>query len=153
MDGSAALLVALMSAIPFFEARYAIPAAITLGMPPAEAFVLGFVGNILPVFALLVLLEPVSEWLRVRSAFFERFFTWLFARTRRHSERFEVYGALALIPFVAVPLPVTGAWTASAAAFVFGIRFRYALPTIAAGILIASAVTTLITIGVTGAIL
>jgi uncharacterized membrane protein len=147
MDTGASILVLVLSATPGFEARYAIPLAInTLGFSPAEAFALGLIGNTIPVVALLLLLEPVSEYLSSHVPFFDRFFTWLFERTRRHSDRFERWGALALIPFVAVPLPITGAWTGCAAAFVFGIRFRYALPTIFAGMVIAALATT---IGVT----
>ncbi|NYT06509.1 MAG: small multi-drug export protein [Methanomicrobiales archaeon] len=143
MDTTLAAIVILLSATPFFEARYAIPLAIgSFGFSPVEAFVLGLSGNILPVVLLLLYLEPVASWLSARYGAFARFFAWLFARTRRHSERFEQWGALALVPFVAVPLPVTGAWTACAAAFVFGIRFRYALPAIAAGMVIAAALTT-----------
>ena len=132
MDPGASILVLVLSATPGFEARYAIPLAInTLGFSPAEAFALGLIGNTIPVVALLLLLEPVSEYLSRHIPFFERFFTWLFERTRRHSDRFERWGALALIPFVA---------------FVFGIRFWYALPTIFAGMVIAALATT---IGVT----
>jgi uncharacterized membrane protein len=139
-----ALIIVVLSALPFFEARYAIPLAInTLGFSHAEAFALGLAGNLIAVVAVLLLLEPISLYLSGRFAIFERFFDWLFTRTRRHSERFERWGALALIPFVAVPLPVTGAWTACAAAFVFGIRFRYALPAITAGMVIAALLTTL----------
>lgn len=139
-----ALIIVVLSALPFFEARYAIPLAInTLGFSHAEAFTLGLAGNLIAVVAVLLLLDPISRYLSDRFATFERFFDWLFTRTRRHSERFERWGALALIPFVAVPLPVTGAWTACAAAFVFGIRFRYALPAITAGMVIAALLTTL----------
>ncbi|MDN7025365.1 small multi-drug export protein [Methanoculleus sp. FWC-SCC1] len=151
MDAVSALFLMIASALPFVEARYAIPPAILSGQFTApEAFLLGFIGNVIPVIVVLLLLEPVSIFLSSHSRHFERFFTWLFDRTRKHSERFERWGALALMPFVAVPLPVTGAWTACAAAFVFGIRFRYALPTIAAGILIAALITTLTTIGLLG---
>jgi uncharacterized membrane protein len=139
-----ALIIVVLSAFPFFEARYAIPLAInTFGFSHAEAFALGLTGNLIAVVAVLLLLDPISRYLSDRFAIFERFFDWLFARTRRHSERFERWGALALIPFVAVPLPVTGAWTACAAAFVFGIRFQYALIAITAGMVIAALLTTL----------
>lgn len=148
MDLWSSLLVLGLSATPFFEARYAIPFAINvLGFAPAEAFALGLIGNLIPVVILLLVLEPVSEYLRNLHWVFDRFFTWLFERTRRHSERFERWGAFALIPFVAVPLPITGAWTGTAAAFVFGIRFRYALPAITIGMIIAALLTTL---GITG---
>jgi uncharacterized membrane protein len=145
------LIVLVMSAAPFFEARYAIPVAIALyGFDPMQAFLLGVVGNILPVIPLLLFLEPVSDALSRHSSIFKRFFDWVFTRTRAHSERFERWGALALYLFVAMPIPVTGAWSGCAAAFIFGIRFRYALPAIAVGIVTAALITTIPTIGVLG---
>ena len=64
----------------------------------------------------------------------------------------ERYEALGLMLFVSIPLPVTGAWTGCAAAFIFGIRPRLALPMVLLGILIASTVVTLATMGVIGGI-
>jgi uncharacterized membrane protein len=140
--------VMLMAMIPFGELRTSIPFAIHIyGMEPAQAFVLSVIGNMLPVVPLLLFLDPVSNWLR-RYRIFDRFFTWLFARTRRYSDRMEKYGALGLTPFVAIPLPVTGAWTACAVAFVFGIRCRYAFPAVLAGVLIAGTIVTLSFMGV-----
>lgn len=149
MDLTATILLAVQSALPFWESRYAIPLAIQGGYPPISAFAVGIASNLAVVVVLLLLLDPVSEFLSAHSKIFARFFDWLFARTRRHTERFERWGALALIPFVAVPLPVTGSWTACAAAFVFGIRFRYALPAIAAGMIVAIAITTITMLGIT----
>ncbi len=148
MEFLSAFGIFLLSAIPFFEARYAIPLAILQGFSPQEAFVLGVAGNLLPVLPLLLFLDPVSRFLSERSLTFSRFFGWLFARTRRHSERFERWGALALLLFVAVPLPVTGAWSGCAAAFVFGIRLPHAFLAIAAGTVIAALLTTLPAIGI-----
>jgi len=138
------LAVFLIGTLPVFELRGAIPVAVGYyGMPPSQAYLLSVVGNLVPVVPLLLFLEPVSDWLRNRFGFFEAFFTWLFERThRKHSERYDKYGALALIPFVAIPLPVTGAWTGCAAAFVFGIKFRYSLPAITFGVLFAGVVVT-----------
>jgi uncharacterized membrane protein len=139
--------VILMAMIPISELRGAIPLAIYYGMSYTEAFILSVIGNMLPVIPLLLFLDPVSNWLR-RYSLFDRFFTWLFTRTRRYNDRMEKYGALGLIPFVAIPLPVTGAWTACAVAFVFGIRFRYAFPAILAGVIIAGIIVTLSCMGV-----
>jgi uncharacterized membrane protein len=83
-----------------------------------------------------------------RYSIFDRFFNWLFARTRRYDSKIEKYGALGLAPFVAIPLPVTGAWTACAVAFVFGIRCRYAFAAILAGVIIAGLIVTLSCMGV-----
>lgn len=137
----------VIGALPVSELRGAIPVAMGVyGMTPFEAYFYSVIGNLLPVIPLLLFLEPVSDYLR-RYRIFDIFFTWLFTRTRRnHTERFEKYGTLALTLFVAVPLPVTGAWTGCAAAFVFGIRFRNALLAIAAGVMIAGIIVTVVTI-------
>ncbi|AKB73704.1 Small multidrug export protein [Methanosarcina lacustris Z-7289] len=140
------LSVMVIGALPISELRGAIPVAMGIyGMGPFEAYFLSVLGNIIPVVPLLLFLEPVSGYLR-RYHIFDVFFTWLFSRTRRnHTENFEKYGLLALTLFVAVPLPVTGAWTGCAAAFVFGIKFKQALLAIAAGVMIAGVIVTILT--------
>jgi len=148
LDPASALLIILLGATPFFEARYAIPAALLSGYPPPEAFLLALAGNLLPVVPLLLLLEPVSGFLIRNSPPFDRFFRWLFNRTRRKLEGREQLGAVGLFLFVAVPLPMTGAWSGCAAAFVFGIPFRYALPAIVLGTVAAALITSLPTLGI-----
>jgi uncharacterized membrane protein len=141
------LIVLFISCLPIAELRGAIPVALALGMSPFKAFWLGVIGNLIPVIPLLIFLGPISEWLR-RFKIFEGFFDWLFKRTRKRGEKVERYGALGLIFFVAIPLPITGAWTGCAAAFVFGIRFIYAFPAILLGVLIAGVVVMLASLGV-----
>jgi len=148
VDPASALMILLLGAIPLFEARYAIPAALVAGYPPPEAFLLALAGNLLPVVPLLLLLEPVSAALIRHSSLFDRFFRWLFDRTRGKLEGRERVGALALFFFVAVPFPLTGAWSGCAAAYVFGIPFRYALPAIVLGTVAAALVTSLPTLGI-----
>jgi uncharacterized membrane protein len=106
-------------------------------------------GNMIPVVPLLLFIEPVSNWLRRHIAPGDRFFQWLFARTRRKTEAgMRKYGVfIGLMIFVAIPLPVTGAWTGSIAAFLFGVKFRYSLPAILMGVLIASIVVSILTYG------
>ena len=58
----------------------------------------------------------------------------------------EKYEALGLALFVAIPLPVTGAWTGCIAASLFKIRFRYAFPAICVGVFIAAIIVTLLTL-------
>jgi len=143
----------ILSALPISELRGSIPIAIGVyGLGPIETYFLAVLGNLIPVIPLLLFLEPVSTFLR-RFKVGDVFFTWLFTRTRqKHSERMEKYGPLALTLFVAIPLPVTGAWTGCAAAFVFGIKFRQALLAIFAGLLIAGIVVTLVTLAGMGAL-
>lgn len=137
----------IISCLPIFELRAAIPIAMGIyGMSAGSAYVFAVFGNMLPVIPLLLFLEPVSTRLR-RYSIFDRFFSWLFDRTRRnHTERFEKYGTLALTLFVAVPIPVTGAWTGCAAAFVFGIKFRHAFWAILAGVMIAGIIVSVVTL-------
>ncbi len=146
------LITFVIATLPVSELRGAIPWALTAGeLQWQEAYFYAVLGNFLPVIPLLLLLEPISLRLR-KYSIWDRFFSWLFERTRRRSrvvERFEVFG---LILFVAIPLPVTGAWTGTVAAFLFGIRFKPAVLAILAGILIAGAVVTLASLGVLGAI-
>ncbi|PIY78741.1 MAG: ligand-binding protein SH3, partial [Parcubacteria group bacterium CG_4_10_14_0_8_um_filter_35_7] len=73
---------------------------------------------------------------------------WLFKRTRsRHSRKFKKWKSLALIVLVAIPLPMTGAWTGSIAAFIFGISYFKALGLIFLGVVIAGLIVTLASMG------
>ncbi len=142
----------ILATLPVAELRGAIPWA--LAQPPVggglswqTAYIFAVIGNFLPVIPILYFLEPVSNWLR-RWKIFDRFFDWLFARTRKRGKMIEKYEALGLILFVAIPLPITGAWTGSAAAFVFGLSKKWAIPCILAGICIAGVIVTLACMGV-----
>ncbi|WP_406660777.1 small multi-drug export protein [Methanolobus sp. ZRKC3] len=141
------LATIIISSLPILELRGAIPIAIGVyGMSPESAYLLAVLGNILPVIPLLLFLDPVSTYLR-RYRVFDKFFSWLFERTHRnHSKRFERFGILALTIFVAIPLPVTGAWTGCAAAFVFGIKFGHAFLAILAGVMIAGLIVSILTV-------
>ncbi|MFQ5600406.1 MAG: COG2426 family protein [Candidatus Krumholzibacteriia bacterium] len=137
----------VISMLPIVELRGAIPWAIMIeGLGWPRAYVLSVLGNMIPVVPLLLFLGPVSDALR-RFRFMDRFFDWLFARTRRRSGAIERFGPIGLVLFVAIPLPVTGAWTGSAAAFVFGIPFRTAFPIVLMGVCIAGCVVTLAVLG------
>ena len=116
-------------------------------MPVFPAYFFAVLGNIVPVIFLLLYLKPFSDFL-CRWHFLNIFFKWLFKRTYQYEEKIEKYGALFLLVFVAVPLPGTGAWTGSIAAFVFGIRFWYAFPAIVGGIIIAGIIVTLTSLGI-----
>ena len=142
------LATVIVAMLPIFELRGAIPLALgVFGLSVWQAYFWAVLGNIIPVIPLLLFLGPVSEYLR-RFTIFDRFFNWLFARTRRRSELVERLEVVGLLLFVAVPLPITGAWTGTAAAFLFGIPFKHALPAIILGVMIAGGVVTLASLGV-----
>jgi uncharacterized membrane protein len=140
----------LVSMLPVAELRVSIPLAIGVyHMEPLRALLISFLGNILPVFFILLLIGRISDFLSRKSAFFKKFFTKLFERTRRkNSESFEKWGTLALVIFVAIPLPMTGGWSGAVAAFVFGVPFKRAFAAVSLGVFIAGLIVTALTLGV-----
>ncbi len=145
------LATVLIAMLPIAELRAAIPVAIEgFGMSIWGAYFWSVIGNLIPAVLLLMFLEPIAQFLMKRSELFERFFTWIFNRTRkRFSARSGRYGKfVALILFVAIPLPVTGAWTGSAAAFLFNVSFKRSLAAITIGVLIAGVIVTAATVGI-----
>jgi uncharacterized membrane protein len=133
------LTTVIISALPVAELRGGIPFAFAVGISPFKAFWLAAAGNLLPAPLLLFLLQPVSNVLR-KLPILDRFFEWLFARTRRKSHLIEKYEALGLALFVAIPLPMTGMWTGAIAASLFKIPIKYSLPAIIAGVFIAGGI-------------
>jgi uncharacterized membrane protein len=145
---SAELITIVLAMLPVSELRGAIPYAVGVaGMAWQKAYIISVIANFVPVIPILYLIGPISERLR-RFKIFDRFFTWLFARARRKGKMIERFEVLGLILFVAIPLPVTGAWTGTIAAFLFGVKKRVALPAIFLGICIAGVVVTLAVTGV-----
>jgi len=143
------ILTLLISMLPITELRGAIPIALAVyDLPIWSAFIFSVIGNIIPVIFIILFLRFLAKFLIHKIYFLNRFFTWLFEKTRkRHSEKFNRWRDLALIVLVAIPLPGTGAWTGALAAFVFGIPIKRAFPLISLGVLIAGVIVTIITLG------
>lgn len=140
--------VLLIAMLPVFELRGAIPAGYAMGMDdPVLIYLLAVLGNFLPVLPILFLIGPAEKHLR-RFPVMDRFFNWLFKRTVSRSDVIKRYESLGLILFVAIPLPMTGAWTGSLAAYLFKLPLRMAIPCIILGILIAGVVVSLVSQGV-----
>ena len=151
-DLGPAAVVIVIAMLPIFELRGSIPVAILYyGMPWWQAYVLSVIGNLIPIIPIIMMIGPVSGFLMRRSKLWRRFFTWVFERSRRRgADLVEKYEALGLAVFVAIPLPVTGAWTGSLLAFLMSVRARRAFPAILCGVLAAGVVVTLITTGALG---
>ncbi len=143
-------IVVIVGALPISELRGAIPLALSFGMPLAKAFWLSVLGNCLIVAPALFLFEPVTKFLR-KFKIWSRFFDWVFKRTKNNSDSIQKYEALGLAIFVAIPLPMTGAWSGVIAASLFKIRFRYAFLAIVAGVICAGLiVSALCALGILG---
>ena len=140
------LVVLTISALPLAELRGALPVAINLfHLPWHYALLLVIIGNLVPVPFLLLFLDTFSRLLS-KISIFEKMLRWLFERTRRRGKIITRYERIGLALFVAIPLPVTGAWTGSLAAVLFGLKFKHAFLSIFAGVLIAGVIVTCATI-------
>ena len=87
------------------------------------------------------------EALLSRHEFSNKLLQWYIARVKKRTASIERYEMWGLALFVAIPLPVTGAWTGSVAAFVLGIPWKKALCSITCGVLIAGVIVTMLTVG------
>jgi uncharacterized membrane protein len=142
------LVVFIISALPIFEIRGgAIVGLAFLEMPVGRVLLFGFLGNIASVTPILLFLEPLSRWLR-RNRIADRLLHWLFARAQKKAEQINRWGPLGLVLFTAIPLPVSGAWTATFASILLGVRRWRALLSIYLGVIIAGTVVSLATLGV-----
>ncbi len=139
------LVITIIAALPVLELRGAIPIGLSMGVEVKRVMLFSIIGNLIPVVPILFLLEPVSAYLR-KFWLFKKFFEWLFERTRKRSDLIEKYEFLGLMLFVAIPLPITGAWTGCVAATLFKIRLRYALLAITLGVLIAAVIVTAVSL-------
>jgi len=146
LDLSRVLVVLVIAASPVSELRGAIPIAIVgFHFPWYYAFLLAIIGNLLPVPFILLFFDAVSRSMS-KIGIFDKMFQWLFKRTRRQGKIIERYERIGLVLFVAIPLPITGAWTGSLAAVLFGLRFKHALLSIFIGVLIAGIIVTCATL-------
>ena len=148
------LAVLIISALPVVELRLALPVAIKLfHFPWYYAFLLAVIGNLLPVPFILLFLDTTSRLLG-KIGPFRRILNWLFKRTRRRGKIINRYERIGLALFVAIPLPVTGAWTGSLAAVLFGLKFKHAFLSIFFGVFIAGIIVTCLSLlGWIGAII
>ena len=131
------LIVVIISALPVVELRGALPVAINVfHMPWYWAYLLAVIGNMLPVPILLLFFESLARIVS-KVEIGKKLVDWVFRHTRRHEKIIQKYEWLGLMLFVAIPLPMTGAWTGSIIAFILGMRFTYALMSILCGVIIA----------------
>ncbi len=138
--------VFICAMLPVLELRGAIPLARVFDFGWVEAFILCFLGNLLPIPFILLFFEAFVNFLK-RFKFCARFVTFLERKAEKATKDRENITFWGLAFFVAIPLPGTGGWTGAMAATVLKIPFIKALIAIAIGIFIADIVVTLIVYG------
>ncbi|HBU28191.1 TPA: ligand-binding protein SH3 [Candidatus Uhrbacteria bacterium] len=139
----------LIAAMPIVEVRGAVPVALELlHLPVALAMLYSFLGSLIPAILLPTCLEIVEKPLRKQFLIVDRFFVWVKHHVEhRYTDKYRTMGALGLIVFVAIPLPMTGVWTGALAAWLFLIPKRYAIPAIFVGTALATLIVTGATVG------
>ncbi|OGC06836.1 hypothetical protein A2230_07300 [candidate division WOR-1 bacterium RIFOXYA2_FULL_36_21] len=141
------LAVFILSAIPVVEVRGAVPLGLYLGISPVKVFILSVLGSALPILPVLFFLTFFTERLR-KINIFDRFFGWLFERTRRKGKIIEDLELLGLTIFVAIPLPGTGVWTGCLAGHLFGLSYLKTFIACFVGTSIATFIMLLVSLGV-----
>lgn len=138
------LIVILISAVPWIELRGSIPVGVLLlGMNPAEALLISFLGNLAVIPMVYFSLEFLYSYFE-RFSFVRRPIEWFRKRWKKKLDK--GMGFVGLCAFVAVPLPGTGAWTGTLVAWLFKLNRKKALLAIALGVVIAGVLVTGITI-------
>lgn len=140
--------VTICSMIPIIELRGGIPLGMALGLPWWQSFLFAVIGNMIPVPFILLFINKIIAWMsRSRVKFFNKVGNFLLKKAEKNREKIEKYAFWGVCFFVAVPLPVTGAWTGSMVASTIGMKFWKALLSCFFGVLIAATVVTLISYG------
>ncbi|PIN76297.1 ligand-binding protein SH3 [Candidatus Woesearchaeota archaeon CG10_big_fil_rev_8_21_14_0_10_37_12] len=137
----------LLSLTPIGELRVSIPFGIASGLHPLLVFIIAVIANWCVAPILFLFLEIIHyRILHVRH--YRTMFDHIMARARRKSSRVvEKYGVIGLALLVAVPLPVTGVYTATLLAWFFGMNKLKALGAIALGASIAGVIMMFVSIG------
>ena len=138
------IYAALLAILPISELRGAIPYAVLKGIGLVPAALLGIGINALVPFIAYLFLSTVHKIL-YRVAFYRNFFDRFVekARAKVHS-KVERYGYWGLLVFVAIPLPVTGAWTGTLGAWVLGMDKKKASLAIVGGVVVAGVIVSVL---------
>jgi uncharacterized membrane protein len=146
------LFLILITLTPIFELRGSIPLAILeYGMNPVPAYILAVgVNALVPVFVYIFL--ATFHKLFMKWTWYEKLFT-RFIEKSRHKlhDKVEKYGFLGITLFVAIPLPITGAYTGTVGAWILGVGKRKTIFAVFLGVMIAGLIVTAISLLIQGA--
>lgn len=142
------LQVMFMAMLPVIELRGAIPLGIAKGFSHMGALFWAYTGSMIPVPFILILIRPITNWLRQTSLFRSLVERIENKTLKKGSGTVKKYGLLGLLIFVAIPLPGTGVWSGSLLASLLNYRFKYAFPAVAIGNLIAGFLILVLSYGV-----
>ncbi len=141
------LVAFLISLCPILELRGGMIAARILQIDFWQAFIICYIGNMIPIPFILLFIRRIFTWMR-KFKHFSKIVDKLEARSEKKKDTIVKYKEWGLLLFVAIPLPGTGGWTGSLMAALMDLRMKKCLPIIALGVLIAGIIMSLITYGI-----
>ena len=134
------LITLFISLVPVIELRGAIPVAVlTLHLSYLEAFIISFLGNIIPIFFIVKYIRPLFDFFG-RFKIFKIIIDWATEKATRkiaENEKLQKMTLFALFVFVAIPIPTTGAWVGSLIANFLDIPVKKAFFPLALGVFVA----------------
>jgi len=141
------LLVFFVSMIPIVELRGAIPIAEGLGLDIFLYYPIAILGNMLPVPIIYLFARKVLEWGKDKKLI-GKFFTWCLEKGEKGGEKLKQTAGnrgifWALLIFVGIPLPGTGAWTGTLAASFLNLDFKTSISAVTLGVLLAGIIMSL----------
>lgn len=146
------LSVLICSMIPIIELRGGIPMGAAMGLPWWQNYLLCVLGNMIPVPFILLFIRKIIDWMAgSKVKFFAKVAGWLNRKAEKNTEKIQKYGFWGVALFVAIPLPVTGAWTGSLVSATIKLKFWKALLSCLIGVLISGAIMTLASYGIVAA--
>ncbi len=143
------LIIFIISMFPVIELRGGMIAAKLLGVELLKAFVICYLGNILPIPFILLFIRRIFQFLK-RFKKIGGLIEKLEVRSMRKSEKVKRWRNWGLLAFVAIPLPGTGGWTGALIAALLDIRIKTSFPIIALGVLIANLIMSAFSYGLLG---
>lgn len=137
------LIVFIISMVPMVELRLAIPVAIGYGLPTIPSYILCIVGNMVPVPFIFFFARKILEWGSDKK-YIGKFFSFCLDKGHKGGEKLKEKAGkglfLALLLFVGIPLPGTGAWTGTLAASILDMDFKKSVVAVMAGVLLAGVI-------------
>ena len=136
------LITFVVSMTPLIELRGAIPIGVALGLSYTQAFIVSFLGNIIPIYFIVKYIRPLFDFFG-RWKPFKIIIDWATNKATKkieESEKLQNFAMLGLLLFVAVPLPGTGAWVGSLIANFLNIPVKKAFWPLAAGVFTAGVI-------------
>ena len=141
------LVAFFISLCPVLEIRGGMIAARLFELPFLQAFIICYVGNMIPIPFILLFIRKIFKWMRKYKAF-GKIVDKLEARSEKKKDTIVKYQEWGLLAFVAIPLPGTGGWTGALIAALMDLRIKKCLPIIAIGVFVAGLIMSLITYGI-----